>query len=400
MGGIIVKPRSRILHGHDWVHGSEILKTFGNPADGDVVAIKDGRDRFLGSGIYNAKSRIPVRRFSHHRQALDHDFFVSRIRRAVSFRESLGYSPARPRRLVWSESDGLPGVILDCYGSVGVLQTLTLGMDLRKQELIAAILEVCPFLDSLIARNDSSSRSFEGLPMEKSLLAGAAPPPQVFSCDGVEYEVDVWSGHKTGFYLDQLEIYPAVARHAAGRQVLDCFSNQGGFALACAKAGAAGVTAVESGEEACERLRGNARRNSVDVRVERRDVFDFLRKAAKGPTRWDLIILDPPSFAKGRGEMNAAAKGYRELHLRAAALLNPGGLIATFTCSHHMAAPGGGAGADSFAGAVGGAFADGGHDIRLREVYFQAQDHPVLLHIPETRYFSGMLLELLATHRR
>jgi 23S rRNA (cytosine1962-C5)-methyltransferase len=393
MAGIIVKPRSRILHGHDWVHGSEILKTFGNPADGDVVGIKDGKDRFLGSGLYNSKSRIPVRRFSRHRQALDHEFFVSRLQRAVGFRETLGFPEGRPKRLVWSESDGLPGVILDHYGSVGVLQTLTLAMDLHKQELVRAILEVCPFLTSLIERNDSSGRALEGLPGEKSILHGDDPGPQTFTCHGLQFEADLWSGHKTGFYLDQLETYPAVAKWSPGRHVLDCFSNQGGFAIACAVAGAASVTAVESGEEACERLRANAEKNRADVRIDRRDVFEFLRRAAKGPKRWDLIILDPPSFAKGRGEMGAAEKGYRELHLRAAGLLNPGGLIATFTCSHHMV---GGA----FADAIREGFTDGGHDLRLREVYSQAQDHPVLLHMPETRYFEGMMLELLATHRR
>jgi 23S rRNA (cytosine1962-C5)-methyltransferase len=397
MAGLIVKPRSRIFHGHDWVHGSEILKTFGNPVDGDVVGIKDGKDRFLGSALYNARSRIPVRRFSRHRQVLDHEFFVGRLQRAVAFRDSLGFPPGRPRRLVWSESDGLPGVILDLYGTVGVLQTLTLGMDLRKQDLVRAILEVCPFLTSLIERNDSSGRALEGLSNEKSLLHGEEPGPQTFTHHGVDFEVDLWSGHKTGFYLDQLESYPAVAKWAHGRHVLDCFSNQGGFALACAKAGAASVTAVESGEEACDRLRGNTKRNAVDslcdFHVERRDVFEFLRRAAKGPKRWDLIVLDPPSFAKGRGEMGSAEKGYRELHVRAAGLLNHGGLIATFTCSHHMA---GGA----FASAVSEGFSDGGHDMRLREMYSQAPDHPVLMHMPETRYFEGMLVELLATHRR
>src|SRR5690348_1161685 len=244
MAGLVVKPRARILHGHDWVFSSEVLKIFGHPADGDVISLKDGRDKLIGSAIYNAKSQIVARRFSRQRQDLDLDFFERRIAQASEYRDRRKVDPEL-RRVVWSESDGLPGVILDRYGDYFVLQTLTLAMDQRRELIVNAIAELFGS-KTIIERNDSPVRRAEGLELRNDVLRGAAPAgPITIELNGLQFDVDLLHGQKTGFYLDQAANYPIVAASASGRRVLDCFANQGAFALACARSGAIDVAAVE-----------------------------------------------------------------------------------------------------------------------------------------------------------
>lgn len=386
MAGIIVRPRAGILHGHDWVYGTEVLKTFGNPADGDVISIKDGRDRLLGTAIYNSRSKIVARRISRRRQDLDGDFFRRRITLASALRDR---SECRRdlRRVVWSESDGLPGVIADQYGNTAVLQTLTLAMDQQKAEIAAALIEVLG-LDGVIERNDAPVRAAEGMESAQGILAGSPSPNQIVDIGGVRFDIDLLAGQKTGFYLDQVANYAAVAKHARDKRVLDCFSNQGGFALACAKAGATSVVAVESGAESHERLAANAQRNGLDVRCERADVAEYLRRAERTGEKYDLIILDPPSFTKSRSKVHDAMRGYHDLHLRAAALLEPGGLLATFSCSHHIDSA-------SFLETAQSGLFDARRSARLIEEYRQSPDHPILLHLPETFYLKGYLLEMM-----
>jgi 23S rRNA (cytosine1962-C5)-methyltransferase len=220
------------------------------------------------------------------------------------------------------------------------------------------------------------------------VLAGEPQVVQTVEIGGVSFELDLLGGQKTGFYLDQVANYAAVAKHAAGRRVLDCFSNQGGFALACAKAGAATTVAVESGAESFERLQGNAARNGLDVRCERADVAEYLRRAERAGEKYDLIILDPPSFTKTKGKVHDAMRGYRDLHVRAGALLEPGGLLATFSCSHHIDTV-------TFLDAICGGLFDARRSARLLEEYRQSPDHPIVLHLPETFYLKGFLLEMM-----
>lgn len=384
MAGIIVRPRSRILHGHDWVYSTEILKAFGDPQDGEVVSIKDGRDHLLGVGIYNSKSQIVVRRFSRRRQDLDADFFRRRIEQAVEYRQRAGCR-SDLARLVWSESDGLPGVIADRYGDAIVLQTLTLAMDLRKEMIAAALLEVTG-ATCVIERNDAPVRTAEGLAASTGILLGEAPAAVEIETAGVRFLVDPLGGHKTGLYLDQIESYGLVAPMARERAVLDCFSNQGGFALACARAGAASVTAVEAGAESVARLRENVARNGLSVAVRHGDVFEFLNH----PDREDygLIILDPPSFAKARSKVNEALRGYRDLHQRAARLLAKGGILVTFSCSHHVAA-------NEFENAAAEGLQDAKRSARVIRRIGQPADHPVVLGLPETEYLKGLVLEAM-----
>ncbi len=386
MAGLVIRPRSRILHGHDWVYSSEVLKIFGDPVDGDIVSLKDGRDKLLGTAIYNSQSQIVARRISRRRQDLDADFFLRRITQAAEWRERAGCDPLLCR-LVWSEADGLPGVIVDRYGDVAVLQTLTLGMDQRKSLIVDAILTL-PGIVSVVERNDASVRTMEGLPLVTGLLAGPDPVEREVDLGGVRFVVDVLRGQKTGLYLDQADNYAAVAAWAKGRKVLDCFSNQGGFALACALNGASEVTAVESGAESAQKLRDNATRNNLQVNVVEEDVFHFLKNAERREAIYDLIILDPPSFTKTRAKIKDAIRGYHELHLRAAKLLSPQGILATFSCSHHVSPA-------EFADSAVTGLADGRRSARILKWLNQAADHPVALHLPETHYLKGLLLEMM-----
>ena len=388
MAGLIIRPRARILHGHDWVYGTEVLKTFGNPSDGDVVSIKDGRDRMLGSAIYNSKSQIVARRFSRRRQELDADFFSRRIERANSFRDTLGIDP-EVRRVVWSESDGLPGVIIDRFGSVATLQTLTMAMDQRR-EVIAEVLKSVLGVESIIERNDSSSRGAEGLETRTGVILGHDPGEFETRVAGMKFHLDPLRGQKTGFYLDQVASYKGVARMASGKRVLDCFSNQGAFAIACAKGGATEVTAVESGKDNIPRIETNARLNEVALKVAGSDVFEFLASESRQGKEYDLIILDPPPFSRTRKAVADALRGYRELHLKAAQLLSRDGLIATFCCSHHVSA-------EEFEGSISGAFTDARRTARRLESYSQSPDHPILVGFPESEYLKGFLYGMTAS---
>lgn len=385
MAGLVIRPRSRIYHGHDWVYTSEILKRFGDPQDGDIVSLKSDRDQMLGSAIYNSRSTIVARRFCRQREKLDLDFFQRRLRLASAYRQRHGVDP-RLCRLVWSESDGLPGVIVDRYGDHLVLQTLTLGMDLRR-EIIAEALRAEFNPTSIIERNDSPSRHAEGMDLRTGVLHGTAPEPFTVEVDGISFSVDLMRGQKTGLYLDQLASYRSVATHAAGKVVLDCFSNAGGFALACAKAGAKEVHAVEISADCIEQIKANAARNQLQVHAHQGNVFNHLRELERAGRKFDLIILDPPSFTRTREKRDDARRGYKEIHVRALHLLNPDGLLATFSCSHHVST-------DGFREIINESVIDAKKTLRQLAYFTQGLDHPIISTLPETEYLKGFLFEL------
>jgi 23S rRNA (cytosine1962-C5)-methyltransferase len=386
MAGIVVKPRARILHGHDWVFSSEVLKVFGKPADGDVISLKDGKDRLIGSAIYNSKSQIVARRFSRRKQELDLDFFKRRIAQAAEYRTRRRIDPTLCR-VVWSESDGLPGLIIDRYGDGFVMQTLTLAMDMRKDLIANAVIDLFGNA-TIVERNDAPVRKAEGLELRSGVLRGDSPSQTEIEIEGVKFEIDLLHGQKTGFYLDQKHNYPIVAEFAAGRRVLDCFTNQGAFALTCARAGAADVIGVEESSENVAGAKRNAMRNDLKVRWIEQDVFQFLRAAEKAGAQYDLIVLDPPSFTKTRSGLRDALRGYRELHMRAFKLLSKDGLLATFSCSHHVSDT-------AFSQTIADALVDARRSARRLRRFEQAPDHPVLPTIPETEYFKGFLVEMM-----
>jgi 23S rRNA (cytosine1962-C5)-methyltransferase len=386
MAGIVIKPRARILHGHDWVFSNEVLKAFGTPADGDVISLKDGKDRLIGSAIYNSQSQIVARRFSRRKQDLDLDFFKRRIAQAAEYRTRRGIDP-KLCRVVWSESDGLPGIIIDRYGDHLVMQTLTLAMDMRRDSIADAITDLFGEV-TIIERNDAAVRKAEGLELRAGILRGNALSQVQIAIEGVKFEVDLLHGQKTGFYLDQRDNYAIVAGYAHDRRVLDCFTNQGAFALACARAGGADVTGVEESSENIAAAKRNAARNDLKVRWIERDVFQFLRAAEKTGAQYDLIVLDPPSFTKARSGLRDALRGYRELHMRAFRLLSKDGVLATFSCSHHVSDT-------AFSQTIADALVDARRSARRLCRFEQAPDHPVVPTITETEYFKGFLLEMM-----
>lgn len=384
MPGLVIAPRARIFHGHEWVYSSEVKKSFGNPQPGDVIALKDFNDRSLGSAIYNPHSQIVARRFSRRRQDLDAEFFLRRIGQALELRQRLDLDE-NLARIVWSESDGLPGLIVDRYEGHLVVQTLTLAMRLRLDLIVGALKELLS-PESIVLRNDSPVLKAEGIENEISMLHGENPGAFTVTANGLSFEIDVLDGQKTGLYLDQLQSHAEVAKLAAGKRVLDCFTNQGGFALACAKAGAAKVTAVDISEGACAAAKRNAEINGLEIDVVAHNVFDFLKHAAP---EYDLIILDPPSFTRNKKTLSDAMRGYKEIHLRSLKLLDKGGILSTFCCSHH-------ASRELFQANLVEAAVDAKKSLRLVMNHGQRPDHPVLLSIPETEYLKGITAELMA----
>ncbi|MCB1098000.1 MAG: class I SAM-dependent rRNA methyltransferase [Verrucomicrobiales bacterium] len=388
MSGIIVNQRSRIFHGHEWVYGTEVKKTLGDPQPGSVVALMDQRNRPLGSAIYNPQSQIIARRFSRRKQELDADFFKRRIERAIAYREKLpGISPLLCR-VVWSESDGLPGVIIDRYGDFVVLQTLTLAMDQRKDLLADAIQETLAPL-GIVERNDSPIRKAEGMTLHTGILRGTPPEPFTVPFGRMRFLVDLLGGQKTGLYLDQLENYKIVAEFSRGRRVLDCFTNQGGFAIASALAGATEVTAVDVSEPAIAAAKANAEASGApDIQFLAENAFDFLKKEESEGKKYDLIVLDPPSFTRNKKSLRDALRGYKEIHLRALKMLEPGGILATFSCSHHV-------GAGEFRGMICDSSVDSHRNLRQRATFTQRGDHPVNPLLPETEYLRGNVFEVI-----
>jgi len=374
--------RSRVLTGHPWVFGNEVEALAPAELDGEVVEMRDRTGRFLGVGIYNSKSQIVWRRISRERVALDETFIRGALERALARRG--GVDTAASRRLVWSESDDLPGVVVDQFGDTLVVQIQTLAMD-RRAGLIVETLASLTGAAEVILRNDASIRRLEGLPLGVSTRSGKAWEPRWHRIEGFDYWLDLQNGQKTGFYLDQRLQHAVVARYAAGKRVLDAFCNQGSFALHAARAGASLVRGLDSAFDAINQAKRNAERNGVSAEFEAVNVFDYF--GAKRDEAWDLIVLDPPPFAKSKSALDGALRGYKELNLRAMKALSPGGLLATYTCSHHMQDA-------ELRGVLAEAAADAKRKVQVVEFCHQPADHPVLVTMPESEYLRGYVLRV------
>ena len=376
--------RHRILEGHPWVFASEVDRVEGDAVDGETVEVRSARGEMLGSAIYNSRSQIVARRYAQNLVPLDEPLLSMRLDDAIARRGPLE-KRGSARRLVWSESDQLPGLIVDRYDDVLVLQSLTAAMA-RREEIIANLLLAKTGCRVILARNDAPVRQLEGLPLERKILRGDYQPPTRVTIAGITYALDLWSGQKTGFYLDQAENYAAVAAHARGRRVLDCFTNQGGFALSAMQAGATFCRAVDQSTEALKLAEATAKSEKLKVEWMQANVFDLLRHYEQKRESFDLVVLDPPSFTKNKGNKEGALRGYHELHLRALRLLTDGGLLATFSCSHHVTA-------QDWDELLQRAAAETGITLRLRARLGQSSDHPILVNVPETEYLRGYLLE-------
>jgi 23S rRNA (cytosine1962-C5)-methyltransferase len=393
---VLLKPgeADRIIAGHPWIYHGEILRVTQPPADGGFVQVKDHRQRLIGTGFFNSKSKIVVRVLSPERIEADEKFFEERIRTALAVRQK--HLPgATSFRVVNAESDFLSGLIVDKYEDALVVQISSLGMDQRKALIVAALKKIfspCAILE----RSDMASRKFEGLAEANGLLSGESNGPVSVNLNGLKFETDLVGGHKTGLYLDQQANYLAVSQFAKGAQVLDCFSFLGGFGLHAARAGAAHVHFLDQSADAIEASKRNGAANGLAEKCsfEATNVFDWLKaQTAVKPhekviPRFDLIILDPPSFTRNRASAPDALRGYKEIHLRALKLLKAGGTLATFCCSHHV-------NAELFQDTVLSAAFDTRHVLRRVATFSQSPDHPIIPMIPETEYLKGFAFELV-----
>lgn len=393
---ILLKPgeAERISAGHPWIYQSAIIRLTQPAADGDVVQVKDYRQRLIGTGFYNSKSKINVRLLSPDRVTVDRAFFEQRILDALAVRQR--HMPgATSFRVVNSESDLLSGMIVDKYEDVLVVQISSLGMDQRTPQIVGALKKIFS-PRAIIERNDIGTRKFEGLSERHGLLSGELDGELTIRLNGLKFTVDLLSGHKTGLYLDQQLNYDAVAKLVTpGARVLDCFSFLGGFALHAARAGAGKVHGVDQSEEAVAAAGKNASANGLadQCTFEVANVFDWLKaQTTTGPNeklvpRFDLIILDPPSFTRNRASVDDALRGYKEIHLRALKLLRPGGTLATFCCSHHVDAA-------LFQDVILAAAFDAHRVLRRVSTFGQSPDHPVIPVIAETEYLKGFAFEI------
>jgi 23S rRNA (cytosine1962-C5)-methyltransferase len=362
------------------VFANEVEELLPAEQDGGVVECRDRSGRFLGSGIYNSKSQIVWRRLSRERVELSETYLRGALERAMARRQGLGDF----KRLVWSESDDLPGVVVDQFGDVLVVQVQTLAME-RHSALLGDLLAELLKPAEIIFRNDANIRKLEGLPIEVHTRSGSAWEPRWVTIDGIEYGLDLQGGQKTGFYLDQRLQHSMVARHAAGRRVLDAFCNQGSFALHCARAGAVEVRGLDSAFDAVGQAIKNAERNKLRVDFVATNVFDWFTAQREVAPAWDMIILDPPPFAKSKSALENALRGYKELNLRAMKALAPGGILATYTCSHHMHDA-------ELRTVLAEAANDAKRRVRVLEWCHQPPDHPVLVTMPESEYLRGYIL--------
>ena len=378
----------RVRGGHPWVFSNEVAEVGGGPADGDLVDVLDVRGAYLGRAYWNRKSLICARLLTRGRDEIDTAFFAKRIERAVALREAV-YPGERAVRLVYGESDQLPGLVIDRYGDVLAVQVLTLGIEARADMVREAIEQVLrPRGVMRIA--DSALRALEGLPMERGVWWGDVPQTILVDMDGFSVEVDLHAGQKTGLYLDQRENRRRAGARAAGQRVLDLFCYQGEWSLHAARGGAASVLAVDSSAPALAAARRNAERNGVADRVTFRagDCFDVARELERSGERFGLVVLDPPALIKSRGALASGARAYREINRAAMGLLSEGGTLVTSSCSHHLEDP-------LFRQVLIEAARAAKRPFRVLDWTAEAPDHPQLLAVPETHYLKCAVLQAL-----
>lgn len=369
----------RILSGHQWVFSNEIKTIKGDPEAGDVVELLRYDEKFLGVGFFNPHSLIACRVLSEERETITFEFFERRISQALQLRKRL-YPGAESFRLVHGEADFLPGLVVDKYNEYLSIQTLSVGMD-RRLTLLCDVLESIFHPKAIVERNESPLRSLEQLPLEKGVVRGTIGQT-IISENGVKFKVDLLQGQKTGFFLDQRENRKAIQRYALGATVLDCFCNEGGFALYAGLAKAKSVQAIDISEAAIANAKVNSAFNEVsNVRFEVGDVFEKLPRLAEAGDKFDAVILDPPSFSRNRKTVATALKGYKEINTGALRLVNTGGILMTASCSHHVTE-------ESFLDVVEASARTAHRSLQLLEFRGASPDHPTLSTMPETKYLK------------
>lgn len=388
--------------GHPWVYGEEVTRVDGTYATGDIVDVYSQKGRYLGTGFANDISKIRVRILSDNaNDRFDEAFWHRRVKYALQYRRTvMGPTDFSCCRLIFGDADQMPGLTVDRYNDILVAQTLCYGMDQAKPVIFAALAAELAAMGvsvrGIYERNDVKVRELDGMEQYKGwytadFLPQPGSPVTTIEENGILYDVDVENGQKTGFFLDQKYNRRAVAKIAAGRHVLDCFTHTGAFALNAAKGGAASVTAVDVSEEAIAMTRENIRRNGMEniVTAKQANVFDLLTEMAEQKCRrYDFIILDPPAFTKSGHTVYNAIRGYKEINLKAMKLLPRGGYLATCSCSHFMRD-------DLFRRMLRDAAKDAGVHLRQIEGRQQSPDHPILWNVPETDYLKFYIFQVV-----
>lgn len=410
---IITKKGERTAeNGHPWVYDAEIEKTEPAPngaeiADGGLIDVLTEKGKYLGTGFYNSHSKIRIRLISRSaNDRFDESFWERKLRYAWEYRKTVMGGEGSPDlkccRIIFGEADGFPGLTIDRFSEILVTQTLSLGIEQRKDVIFPLLVKILredgQEIRAIYERNDVAIRSLEGMEQGKGFypLPGEEAPGYTETTiveNGIEYLVDFKEGQKTGFFLDQKYNRLAVAKLAKGKRVLDCFTHTGSFALNAAKGGAEHVRAVDISESAIEMARKNAERNGLEGKMSfvAENVFDLLPKMMEShdsDEQFDFIILDPPAFTKSRKTVGSASRGYKEINLRAMKLLPRGGYLATASCSHFMRE-------DLFIKMLESAAKDAGRELRQIEVRQQAPDHPILWNVPETNYLKFFLFQVV-----
>ena len=378
---------SRVRSGHPWVFASDIERVEGNFEPGDVVDVVSSHNTYLGRAFYNPKSQISLRMLTTHDEPVDEAFFRRRVQEAWDYRNQ--FCDPASCRLIFSESDFLPGLIVDKFGEYLVVQSLCLGIEKWKQSIVRDLAEIV-HPKGIWERSDVPVRRLEGLEQTTGLLYGEVPDSIDMVENGLCFVVDVKNGQKTGFFLDQKENRAAIAPLCKGARVLDCFCHNGTFSLHAAKNGAKSVLGVDISEEALEVARLNAENNGLSdvVAFEAHNCFDHLRKLTDAHEQFDVVILDPPAFTKTRAAVESALRGYKEINLRGMKLVRKGGFLVTCSCSQHVSP-------EQFRDMINQAARDSKTKLRLVENRTQGHDHPILPASPETQYLKCMILQVL-----
>jgi 23S rRNA (cytosine1962-C5)-methyltransferase len=372
----------RIIAGHPWIYRTQVADLKGFSQAGEAVEVVDSGGHYLGQGFYNPRPSLCCRLLTRHDEAIDAGFFRRRLEAAWEYRRTAGLI-SDAYRLCWSEADGLPGLVVDRYGPVSVVQCLTLGMSRAADWISAALAQLFP--DGRVHRLDEATAArLEGFEPRQD----PAGTELVITEGGCRFGVTPGSGHKTGLYLDQAANRAMIARHAASRRMLDAFCFSGAFACHAIRSGASQAMLLDSSADALALARRNLELNGAADRavLKEGNAFDLLRGLEAAGERFGLAVLDPPPFTRRKDSIDAAARGYKEINIRGLRLLEPGGILATFSCSHHIT-PG------LFEDICREAAGDAGVTVRVLRSLTQSRDHPVLLTVPESRYLTGLLLE-------
>lgn len=376
------KGAERLLSGHLWVFNNEIKAVEGNYSNGDIVHVADGKKRFIGKGYINDNSKIIIRLLSFRDEEIDKFFFRKKIENALKYRLSTYARIDGSFRVVFSEGDLIPGLIVDKYENTLSIQILTLGMEKWKDAVVEILKDIFK-PKTIVERSDAETRKKEGLQPRKGFLYGDEKSKVVIALDGLKFEIDLLEGHKTGFYLDQQENRKITEPYVKDKRVLDCFAYTGAFAMYAAKYGAKEIVALEDSGKALEMLHQNIRLNGLEniIRAEKGDAFDWLRGLYKKGERFDCVMLDPPSFVKGKEAMAGAWRGYKDINLLGLKLLNDNGYLVTSSCSQSISPM-------AFMNILNDAAQDAGCMLQLVENRTQAKDHPILISMPETYYLK------------